>query len=145
VACRDPSYALVLGLALVCRTEISIDFGTLELENFEQGALDIVPAVLYEFQGRTDEPNSNPTLEWAYANGRVLISRYHFVSVSEELKVIKDPTAARKLEIHRPGLANMYLKQTEVDPPKDHEIEIAVRAVGSNFKVSAILKPCTHQ
>lgn len=80
--------------------------------------LDIVPVVFHEFQARMYGLESNPTLEWAYANGSVLISRYHFVSVSEQIKHIKDRTAAKKLEMHQPGLASMYWMQTEVGPSK---------------------------
>jgi hypothetical protein len=139
IACRNPKYALVLGLARVCRTEMSMDFGTLELENFEQTALGTVLAVFQEFEARLHEPQSHPTLEWAYSNGDVQISRYHYIEISEELKVKRDQTAARKLEMHRTGLANMYWKQTEAHPLEDYEVEIAVRAVGLNFKVNPLL------
>jgi hypothetical protein len=62
--------------------------------------------VFYEFQARIHEPERNSTLEWAYANGSVLISCYHFIAVSEELKVTKDQTAVRKLEMHGPYTFN---------------------------------------
>jgi hypothetical protein len=137
VSCRDPKYALIHGVARVCRTEMSMDFGVLELESFNNDALNVVPNVFREFDARLHETDVDPTLEWAYAYGRVLISRYHFIDISEKMKSIEDPTAVRKLEMHRPGLAStLYWKQVENPPLGDNDVEFEVRAVGLNFKVS---------
>ena len=133
--CRDPRYALVLGFARVCRVEMSIDFGTLELETFDESGWQIIPSVIKEFENRLGDTEADPTLEWSYSNGQVQISRFHSIQVSEELKRDKNPSATRKLEMRRPGLAHMYWKQIEPQPPSEEEVEVDIRAVGLNFRV----------
>lgn len=133
----DPRYAPVIGLARVLRTEMDLDFGVLELEDFaSSGGLAVVPAVLEEFQKRIVEPDVNPEIEFAYVDGKTLISRYHFIVVGDELKTTGDEdTSVRKLEQRKPGLAStLYWKPQQPKTLGADQVRVAVKAVGVNFK-----------
>lgn len=136
VGCRDPRYAMVSGIARVLRTEMSLDFATLELEDFDVANIRVVPSVVREFQRRISEADVSPTSEWAHVGGKALISRYHYIGVAEELKDRSNKLAVRKLEQHRPGLADsLYWKPVSAPGLADDEVQVDVRAVGLNFKV----------
>lgn len=133
--CKDPRYAMVIGVARVLRTERSLDFATLELEDFDESSLRAVPAVLQQFQRRLAEPDVSPTTEWALVEGQILTSRYHYIQVAEELKDASDELAIRKLEIRRPGLADsLYWQQFPSRHLENDEVQVDVKAVGLNFK-----------
>ncbi|KAK2616898.1 hypothetical protein QQS21_000276 [Conoideocrella luteorostrata] len=139
ISCQDPRYAMVNGLARVIRTEMSLDFATVELDDFGTNALNIMVEVLDEFEQRIQEPDVNPTTEWAVRQGRCLISRYHYIKVRDELSQNESQVSSvGKLEQRRPGLPDT-LFWDEVPPHPEAvapgEIEMQIKAVGLNFKV----------
>jgi hypothetical protein len=141
VGCKDPRYAMVNGIARVLRTEMSLDFATLELEDFDGANIRIVPSVVREFQRRISEQDVSPTSEWAHTGGKTLISRYHYIQVAGELKDKSNKSAVRKLEQHRPGLADsLYWKPVSAPELANDEVQVDVKAVGLNFKVRT--RPC---
>lgn len=136
IACQDPRYALVHGLARTIRNELSIDFATLELETFDRNGWGVIGKVLCEFQDRIQEPEMKCTLEWAYSGGKVQISRYHWISVTEELLEPERQHCPTRLGIDKPGLTNtLHWKQSEPVPLEGDEIEVEVRAIGLNYRV----------
>ena len=139
--CQDPNYSLILGMARTIRTELLMDFATLELENFDDAtALSATADVLHEFQHRVRDPDNDPVLEYAFADGRVQVGRYHWVSVSNELLSTKQSSYPRRLEIGRPGILHtLAWKQHEPAELKGDFVELETRAVGLNFKVSTPL------
>ncbi|KAF2686174.1 ketoacyl-synt-domain-containing protein [Lentithecium fluviatile CBS 122367] len=135
VKCRDPRYGMISGLARNAYVELELEFATLELQDFEHSALKCIPAVLREFQLRVREPDVDPTMEWAYSEGRVLTSRYHWVKVEEELLNRSNSAVLSKLEVGKPGLMDsMIWKQVEPVSVVEDLVEIDVRAEGLNFK-----------
>ena len=131
---------MILGLSRTARTELSMDFATLELEYFGTEACQIVLPVLREFEIRLREPEVDPTLEWAYSGGKLLISRYHWTNIEQELLDTQNWSQILKLEIQKPGLVNTICwKQVEPTPVVDDLVEIDVCAVGLNFKVQTNL------
>lgn len=138
IACTDPRYAMVIGLARVIKTEMSLDFATLELDNLDDADIALIPTVLREFQDRIVEEDVKTTSEWSNTGGKVLISRYHYIQVADEMKSRGINSAVRKLELHKPGLADsLYWKQVVLPELAEDNIQVDVRAVGFNFKVSA--------
>ncbi|KAL8863093.1 MAG: hypothetical protein Q9178_000467 [Gyalolechia marmorata] len=93
-------------MARTSRNELNIDFSTLELERFDKDGWGIIPKILLEFQDRIPEAETRPTMEWAYSGGQVLISRYHWISVSDELSEPRRPSSPVKLKLEKPGLTN---------------------------------------
>lgn len=144
VACVDPRYAPAISVARVLRTETNIDIATLELEDFVRG-LSFVPKVLAESQRRSggqEVGSVSPEAEWAVAGGKLLIGRYHFVKVPEELKAHASEgeesslRVIKKLEQHRAGLAStLFWKETPVPSLSANMVRVKVMAVGMNFKV----------
>lgn len=136
VNCTDPRYSMILGLARVLRTEMSLEMAVLELDTFEDQALFLVPNVLNQFMNRLPEPDVKPTSEWAIVNGDVLTSRYHYINVKNELQAVTHKSTPKKLEQHRPGMTDtLYWKSITDDIiPAAGELVIDVRAVGLNFK-----------
>ncbi|KAF1935695.1 polyketide synthase 1 [Clathrospora elynae] len=135
VKCRDPRYGMILGLARNAHVELELDFATLELQDFEHSTLQCIPSVLREFQRRVREPDVDPTMEWAYSDGKILNSRYHWVKVKEELLEQGKDSHLLKLEVAKPGLIDsMFWKHVEPVPVVGDLVEIDIRAVGMNFK-----------
>ncbi|OGM50547.1 hypothetical protein ABOM_000924 [Aspergillus bombycis] len=138
VGCKDPRYAMVNGVARVIRTEMNLDFATLELESFEKDTLALMPKVLGEFQRRLSEQNINTTTEWAVVGQSPLISRYHYIKVDEELKnkAAEEKPSVKKLVQTKAGLVDTLCWQ---DMPVSHGLDpddvlVQVKAVGMNFK-----------
>jgi NADPH:quinone reductase-like Zn-dependent oxidoreductase/malonyl CoA-acyl carrier protein transacylase/SAM-dependent methyltransferase len=136
VNCVEPRYALVTGVSRVCRTERQMDFGTYELDSFDDKALDTVSEVFHEFSQRTHEDTMSPDVEWALDNGKILVSRYHFISVAEGMKTAKPvESGARKLAINKPGvLSTLAWNEIALPTLGPHDVECEVKAVGLNFK-----------
>ena len=136
VKCQNPGYAMILGLARNAYVELNIDFATLEMQDFEHSTLERIPSVLREFQSRVRELDVDPTMEWAVSDDHLLISRYHWVNVKDELANPVLDSHLAKLEVGKPGLMDSLLwKQVESSPVVDDLVEIDVRVVGLNFKV----------
>lgn len=136
IHCHDPNYSLILGMARTIRTEMLMDFGTLELENFDLDGWKATANVLHEFGHRVRDSDHDPVLEYAYSNGKVQVGRYHWISVSKELLDSKHDSHPRKLEIGRPGILHtLAWKQEEPMELESDWVEVETRAVGLNFKV----------
>jgi hypothetical protein len=146
VKCCDPRYSMILGLARTAYVELELEFATLELQDFEHNSLQCIPSVFREFQKRVHEPDVDPTMEWAYSDGKVLISRYHWIKVKEELLDRREDTTLLKLEVEKPGLIDsMVWKQVAPVSVIGDLVEIDVRAIGLNFKVRGFhSKLCSH-
>lgn len=136
IECRDPNYSLVLGMARTLRNELGMDFATCELENFEKAdSLSAVIKVLGEFGLRTRDSINAPNLEYAYADGRVQICRFHATKVSKQLKAVTHNCQRRQLTVGRPGiLQSLYWKQDESTELKGDCVEVEIRVVGLNFR-----------
>ena len=101
LGCQDPRYALIMGMARTIRVELNLDFATLELEAFDENGLNTVSEVLEGFHNRVHDPELSPTLEWAYADGRIQVSRYHWISVNKQLLDSQRQSCSRMLEIQK--------------------------------------------
>lgn len=132
----NPDYAPILGAARVLRNDVQLDFATLELEDFEAAA-EAVPSVLAQFQRRISETDVDAEHEWAYVNGRTLISRYSYMKVEKEREsTLPADAVVRKLSQRKPGVVNsLYWKALAAPTLKDDEIRIEVKATGVNSKV----------
>ncbi|KAF2113891.1 polyketide synthase 1 [Lophiotrema nucula] len=136
INCKDPRFSMVIGLSRVLRSEMSLDFAVLEMDSFDDQAIETVPTVLDQFLGRLDEDHVNATSEWAVVNGEIFTSRYHFIHVEKELEATPSRSSHKKLEQRRPGMLDtLYWKSSDDGPvPQEREVAIDVCAVGLNFK-----------
>ena len=139
IGCRDPNFALSLGVARTIRTELMLDFATLELESFDLQNFNVVPDVLFQLENRVRDPETDPVLEYAYHDGKIKTGRFHWISVNKSLLEPERENYPKKLEIGRPGfLQTLSWDQLEPREFKSDEVEIESKAVGLNFKVSLV-------
>ncbi|KAF4879129.1 Highly reducing polyketide synthase FUM1 [Colletotrichum siamense] len=130
-------YAPLFGLSRVLRTELGLDFATLELESFSPAAIaHVFPKVYSQFGKRVkNDPDSNPEYEWAYMDDKILISRYHHINLTAESQVLPESMGVRKLSQHKPGLTDtLYWKPMITPALNKDEVKIEVKAVGMNYK-----------
>ena len=139
ISCRDPRYSTALGMARTIRTELSIDFATLELEHFDHKGWSAVANVASAFRNRYRDDNVDPVLEYVYADEKIQVGRYHWISVGNELKEIESDRRARKLGIDKRGvMQTLFWQPAPLVATCEDWVEIDVKAVGVNFKVCII-------
>ncbi|KAI8200039.1 Highly reducing polyketide synthase FUM1 [Colletotrichum sp. SAR 10_76] len=130
-------YAPLFGLSRVLRTELGLDFATLELECLSPAAIAHVFLKVYsQFRKRVkNDPDSNPEYEWAYMDDKILISRYHHINLTAESQVLPESMGVRKLSQRKPGLTEtLYWKPMITPALNKDEVKIEVKAVGMNYK-----------
>lgn len=133
----EPNYAPVVGFARVIRTELGLDFATLELDDFSKTAVARIIEVYGEFEKRiSDDPDSNPEYEWALTDGKLLVGRYRSTILAQESQAPPPPEmTVRKLEQKKPGLTDtLYWKPLAPTALKSGEVRIQVKAIGMNYK-----------
>lgn len=139
VACTDPRYAMILGLARTIRTELAMNFATLELDSFDEAAWSACTKVIDKLMERSPDEVLNPVMEFVYSSGTVLTGRFYPVVVGDELldKAPSTKSVIKKLDIGKRGfLQTLAWKQSTIEPPQhDDWVEVETRAVGLNFRV----------
>ncbi|KAL6903104.1 polyketide synthase [Trichoderma evansii] len=136
VGSQDPRYATTIGATRNIRSELSLDFATLELDLKNFDAEDVLN-VFENFCNRVKDDAFDPEWEYAIVNGRVMIPRYQWIDIAEHSGAeahIKS-NSPKKLEIARMGqLQTLQWTEDETIPLQDDQVEIEPRAVGMNFK-----------
>lgn len=136
VGSQDPRYATSIGATRNIRSELSLDFATLEIDlaNFDPES---ILHVFHKFCNRVKDDEFDPDWEYAIVNGRVMIPRYQWIDIAEhagETSYIEF-TSHKKLEIARIGqLQSLQWAEDETKLLQDGQVEIEPRAVGMNFK-----------
>ncbi|KAJ4255263.1 hypothetical protein NW757_004776 [Fusarium falciforme] len=132
----EPEYAQIVGLARSVRNELSIDLATVEMDNTQDETTFFrVIDILSKFQNRSKNLDIDPEFEYAISNGVINISRFHWISVSNELAAGTDSTAPKTLEIGKRGSLKTlrWVQRPEIKLTGD-EVAVKVRAAGMNFK-----------
>lgn len=140
VGSEDPRFATSIGATRNIRSELSLDFATLEMDlsAFEAEA---VASVYEKFRNRVKTDEFDPEWEYAILDSTVMIPRYQWIDIDQHAAT--DNTEAgvpRKLEISRMGqLQALQWAEDTAAALQDDEVEITPRAVGLNFKVSSAI------
>ncbi|KAL8992696.1 MAG: hypothetical protein Q9169_006904 [Polycauliona sp. 2 TL-2023] len=136
VDCRDPDYSLILGMARSIRNELGMKFATCELDDLDSAdSLSAMVKVLGEFRLHHSDSDHMSDLEYAYADGRIQISRVNPVKVSKQLETPIEDCQPKKLAIDRPGiLQSLNWRQCEPEDVDGDQVAIDVKAVGLNFR-----------
>ena len=140
--CRDPRYSQILGIARTCRSELSIDFATFEIEEVNSSAMNALLQVFSKFQRRRKDSQFDPDLEFAFSDGIVQIPRFQWISVSDRLStMLQEDRLPKKLNVGKFGLLHslQWVQQKPVSTLGSGQIEVETRAVGMNFKESRLL------
>ncbi|KAL7786787.1 putative polyketide synthase [Trichoderma ceciliae] len=136
VGTKDSRYATTIGTTRNIRSELSLDFATLEMDlaNFDA---EYVLGVFEKFYNRVKDDEFDPDWEYAIVNGKVMVSRYQWIDIAEHAgKVARtESDSPIKLEIARMGqLQTLQWVEGEAVPLQDDQVEIEPRAIGMNFK-----------
>ncbi|APA16269.1 hypothetical protein sscle_16g110390 [Sclerotinia sclerotiorum 1980 UF-70] len=131
---QNPSYAQVIGLARVIRSELLIDFATCEIDDVDT-AFSLVGKAFEKFRTCDNEDSLSPDFEYAIEGGVINIGRY-FPFVMMDGFIQETEGERMKVDIGTPGRLNTlhWIRQPEPTVLKDHELEIEMHAVGVNFK-----------
>ena len=148
-ATRKPEMGLVTGLGRsVCSEKGSLNFMTLALESVSSTTT-IVEHIVKIFRTRVENRCETEESEYMESDGLLCVNRvveantlndkvYSAVARQEpELRKFNEkPDRALELTISSPGLLNtlFFIDDTDQHPLASTEVEIAVRAVGVNFK-----------
>ena len=136
LGCKDPRYGQVIGVARTVRSELLIDFATLEIDNLDDQAFGALAQVFDKFQRRTKRPDVDPDWEFALYNGCIQIPRLDWFSVLDALSAPLSEELPRSLEVQRPGkLHSLRWVQQRPDGLASDAVEVDVCAVGLNFRV----------
>lgn len=149
---NDPRFATILGLARNIRSEMSVAFTTVEIDEPEDmRARKVVAKLFDEIQSRQLEGTAatEPDHEYVISDGVPYISRFHWISVNEELRKTPDSLGTSmtdsaigvdsdntmRLRIGTPGLLQtLHYENIQLPPLKTDEVLIKVSATGMNFK-----------
>lgn len=134
LGCEQPEYGLSIGMARTIRTELGLDFRTLEVDAFDETAIDAVWEV-HRRQNQTAETEVFDS-EYALHDGVIHIARFETNAIqSYHPKPSQYPHL--RLDLEAPGLlGSLRWIQIEDNPPEipaDH-VEIEMHYVGLNFK-----------
>ncbi|KAL6825085.1 putative polyketide synthase [Trichoderma camerunense] len=136
VGSQDPRYATSIGATRNIRSELSLDFATLEIDlaNFDPES---ILHVFHKFCNRVKDDEFDPDWEYAIVNGRVIIPRYQWIDIAEHAgeTPCTESESPKKLELARMGqLQTLQWVEDETKLVQDNQVEIEPRAVGMNFK-----------
>ena len=136
VSCEDPRYAQILGLARTIRSEMSLDFATLEMSRYDLTSGKFLMDVFERFHGRIKGGNIGPDFEYVVFNDQIHTGRYHPQSIMKQIRSHSDSDTVVSLGIGKYGMLQtlQWVKQ-EPESLGDEEVEIDMKAVGMNFKV----------
>jgi hypothetical protein len=136
VASKDPRYGMAIGMARTLRSELSLDFGTFEVDKIGSQTWQALFQVFEKFQRRSKDSTLNPDYEYALSDGVIRVGRFHWISVARELSQTAKEGDAKTLEIGTHGqLQTLRWTNEEAVSLAGDQVEIDTRAVGMNFKV----------
>ncbi|PGH00300.1 hypothetical protein AJ80_09194 [Polytolypa hystricis UAMH7299] len=136
VQCQDPRYSLALGVSRTIRSELSLDFGTLELSSFDAHGWQALVRTYERFRARKRLNDVDPDFEYAFHDGKVHVARFHWVSTAERLLGgIDCDEKARQLVIGKYGLLDsLCWVQRDIAELQGDQVEISVQSAGLNFR-----------
>ena len=137
VGTKDPRYANAIGASRNIRSELSLDWATLEIDVNHFEAENI--AVVYDkFRKRVKGSEFDPDWEYAVVDNKVMTPRYQWLNVHkkmEEESTGNNGDGPRNLVIGRMGqLGTLQWIEEKLAVLQPHEVEVEPRAVGLNFK-----------
>lgn len=132
----DPYAGQVLGLMRTVRSELAASFATLELEHTGVGAANAISDVMKKIQrSKDDDGELDVDMEWAWFNGAVNVSRFHWIPVEKDLCETAKTPETKGLAIATPGLLqSLHWTSQPLGNPAPEEAHIKMTAVGLNFK-----------
>ncbi|KAG5795056.1 hypothetical protein H9Q69_005899 [Fusarium xylarioides] len=136
VECSSPSSAQLLGLARTLRSEMGLNFYTLEIDGGEGQFGELISRVFDRISQDQDNESLEPDREYIVKDGVVSVGRYRPFSIPEQpLELSYSDDLMAKLRIEKPGmLATMeWVSDSLPEVVMPNQVEIEVRSAGMNF------------
>lgn len=86
VGCKDPRYAMSIGVARTSRTEFGVDLATCELETVDHSSVALALDVFEQFRERLETETYLRELEYMIHNNSILVGRMLPFSMQEEVE-----------------------------------------------------------
>ncbi|PHH74536.1 hypothetical protein CDD82_4894 [Ophiocordyceps australis] len=141
VRCEDPRFAMTLGFTRTARTDLSAKLFTVEIDNSSSitAATQALADILLRVQmPELDADSMAPDWEYAVVNGKVLVPRMHWQTVTDAFTQIEDYNnrpSTKSLTVTTPGLLETIgWREAEREKLGYGEVVVQTRAVGLNFK-----------
>ncbi|KAH7400779.1 hypothetical protein DE146DRAFT_653958 [Phaeosphaeria sp. MPI-PUGE-AT-0046c] len=134
--CSNPSYGLLPGFARTIRSELALDLATFEVDVLGVDAWMALSNLTKDFTRRRRKEDLDPDYEFAFMNGKIHTSRFHWVSSNDDKEVEGAVTNNARLEIGNYGLLGS-LTWSSFDKPsvlEGDQVEVQIRSVGLNFR-----------
>lgn len=138
IRCKDPRYGLIVGFGHTIRTELGVEFSTVQLENLNSFAVNTVYAILRAFQSRSLDTEHSFEPDLVFLNDEVYVPRYHWITPNTELQIPKKRENPKSLTFDiSGGLDSLYWAEKEPSVLNDGDVEVQTHFVGLNAKVRA--------
>ena len=136
IKCTDPYNAQILGLARTVRAELAVDFATMEIELAEDGAASAIAGVLRKLQrARHVDSDLDPDMEYAWNNGAVYLSRFHWFPVRNALADAVPTLEAKRLVVGQRGMLQSLQWRPQIfETCEAGEVRVRTSTIGMNFR-----------
>lgn len=138
VSCKDSRLGLILGVVRTIRHEVTPEFYTLEIDDFDDASVIATIRVMEHINRQRDGSLLAQDREFALEQGKIHVSRAHWISARQELSNARPAVCDSKfLDIGSYGLLNtLAWSERETRVLQIHEVEIDMKYIGLNFRVS---------
>lgn len=143
--CTDPRYGLLPGLARNVRLEIALNLWTVELQSLDSSTLSMIPVLFESFHNRPSLVDRRVDSEFAIHNGTVYIGRYHWTPIQKEIEAPATENDYKQIVLGETMVTDsLHWVNRKPQELQDHQVEIDIRAVGLNFRVSFAISFFNH-
>ncbi|KAJ5888153.1 type I iterative polyketide synthase [Penicillium taxi] len=134
--CDNPSSGLITGFARTIRQETKAEFGTLEIDNFNQHAATTLVKVYEKLRRQSLSNNWAPEYEFALLDGVVHVGRFHWVPL-EKIAPPAPEDCHLTLEASAPGIGkSVTWKERPTLDLNEQDVEVDMCYVGVNFRLT---------
>jgi NADPH:quinone reductase-like Zn-dependent oxidoreductase/2-polyprenyl-3-methyl-5-hydroxy-6-metoxy-1,4-benzoquinol methylase len=144
IKCHNPRSAQTLGVTRTIRSELALQFYTLEININESQFGSLVDKVFNKIRAQEDRDKLDSDKEFVVDSGIICVGRYQPFSIMEEVRVKSNEghkRATKTLEIGKPGMLESLTWKTKPIPEtiSNTHVEVEVRTVGINFRDVSIV------
>ena len=138
ISCQNPRSAQSIGVSRAIRSELGIEFYTLEIDPQEPKFAELVLQIWAKVQASEDTESLLPDREFVVHNGMVHVGRYHPFVLEERSRDLTDigPAQVKTLDISKLEYSQRSLSWTQeghLQQIQDDYVEVEVHAFGLDF------------
>jgi NADPH:quinone reductase-like Zn-dependent oxidoreductase len=139
MGCSDPGSAQALGVARTLRSELALNFYTLETDSNEHQFGNLVSSVFRKITQEEDKDKLEPDKEYVINDGVVCVGRYLPFSLTEEASTKSTSIQVefmKKVDMDKPGMLETMDWRIIPLPASlaEDQVEIQVHSAGLNFR-----------